>query len=145
MSGVYGWLGRVEGDPGAILGAMAGREVWSPGIRPAGTASPVAGLGVAGPESATYLHEDAGVRIAWHGHPLARGSPNAAEAPAEFARWLAETYRAAGTNLLTMIEGDFALAIIDERRQRLLLAVDRMGARDVVYWRAGSTTAFGSS
>jgi asparagine synthase (glutamine-hydrolysing) len=144
MSGVYGWLGRTDGDAAAILGAMGGRVVWSgPGLpRASGTTD--AALGVAGPHKATHVHTEGGLRIAWHGHPFAPGWPRANEADA-FARRLAEAYRSAGAGFLSTLKGDFALAIVDESRHRALLAVDRIGTREIVYRTAAGLLVFGPS
>ena len=60
------------------------------------------------------------------------------------ARDLAEIYREHGDALPTRLRGSFALAIIDRTRQRLLVAVDRIGSRPLYLLRTGEAIAFAS-
>ncbi|MCG6941998.1 MAG: asparagine synthase, partial [Thiohalocapsa sp.] len=55
---------------------------------------------------------------------------------------LAERYRRDGEQLLDALHGPFALALLDLRRRRLLLAVDRAGARGLYVVRRGGCIGF---
>ncbi|MGE3146296.1 MAG: asparagine synthase (glutamine-hydrolyzing) [Pseudorhodoplanes sp.] len=53
-------------------------------------------------------------------------------------------YEEFGTDFVSHLNGDFALAIWDERRRRLVLARDRMGVRPLFYAQYGGTFFFAS-
>jgi asparagine synthase (glutamine-hydrolysing) len=55
-----------------------------------------------------------------------------------------QLYEEFGTDFVSHLNGDFALAIWDERRRRLVLARDRMGVRPLFYASRGSTFFFAS-
>jgi asparagine synthase (glutamine-hydrolysing) len=57
---------------------------------------------------------------------------------------VAAVYRAFGDRFVERIEGDFSVALFDRRRQRLLLARDRLGLRPLCYAQHGATWLFGS-
>lgn len=54
-------------------------------------------------------------------------------------------YREAGNAFLETLGGNFALVLMDERRARVLLAVDRCGTERLCFARAGNTLAFSTS
>jgi asparagine synthase (glutamine-hydrolysing) len=60
------------------------------------------------------------------------------------ARALADLYREHGDALPTRLRGSFSLAVIDRERQRLLVAVDRIGSRPLYLVRTGEAIAFAS-
>ena len=53
-------------------------------------------------------------------------------------------YEAFGEDFAGRLNGDFALAVFDRRRRRLLLARDALGVRPLYYTRAGQTFLFAS-
>jgi asparagine synthase (glutamine-hydrolysing) len=55
-----------------------------------------------------------------------------------------QLYEEFGTDFVSHLNGDFALAIWDERRRRLVLARDRMGVRPLFHARHGGTFFFAS-
>ncbi|WP_052639570.1 asparagine synthase (glutamine-hydrolyzing) [Pseudorhizobium banfieldiae] len=57
---------------------------------------------------------------------------------------LLQLYESIGEQCLQHLNGDFAFAIWDGRRRRLLLARDRMGVRPLFYTRSGDTLYFAS-
>jgi len=63
----------------------------------------------------------------------------------EVARSLAQGYARNGTQVLTALTGAFALAILDGRNGKALLAVDRMGTRSLCYTTAPGKLVFGST
>jgi asparagine synthase (glutamine-hydrolysing) len=48
------------------------------------------------------------------------------------------------TELATRLDGMFAFAVWDERRQRLILGRDRLGKKPLYYWASGGVLVFGS-
>jgi asparagine synthase (glutamine-hydrolysing) len=61
------------------------------------------------------------------------------------AHALAQGYARKGTDVLTALEGAFALALLDGRRGEAVLAIDRMGTRPLCYSVANGALVFGST
>lgn len=94
---------------------------------------------------------DGSVRITYNGeifnHPElramleARGRRFRSASDTEVVLKLYEEF---GTDFVSHLNGDFALAIWDERKRRLVLARDRMGVRPLFYASRGGTFLFAS-
>jgi asparagine synthase (glutamine-hydrolysing) len=67
------------------------------------------------------------------------------EAHASVAAAIVEGYRKSGPRVLESISGRFALAILDNRAERALLAVDRMGIERLTYAMCDGCLIFGAS
>jgi asparagine synthase (glutamine-hydrolysing) len=63
----------------------------------------------------------------------------AAEAHSPDAVLIAAAYDRLGDAFLRFVAGDFAIALFDRRKRRLLLARDRLGVRPLCYARTGAT------
>ena len=94
-----------------------------------------------GGEATPVLAEVDGVLVVAAGHPRWRGAPDGDGALAAIAR----AWRSSGSAALAQVGGDFALALWDGARGRGLLAIDRIGAHQLVYTRSGDALVFGST
>lgn len=61
-----------------------------------------------------------------------------------FAELIARAYQERGTEFLQLLHGAFSLAIWDEKKQKLLLAIDRLGIRALLWRQEGERLLFGS-
>ncbi|MDH6113748.1 asparagine synthase (glutamine-hydrolyzing) [Kitasatospora sp. MAP12-15] len=111
----------------ALLDLDAGA---GPAIAPA--ANPAAVLTLDG---AITNHVELSRELAAKGHRFA-GRSEAEVALYAYLEW--------GPDFLTRLEGLFALAVWDVRRQELLLARDRLGVKPLCYYRTSSGILFGS-
>ena len=142
MSGICGWVGPSAGDADAALAAMTARFAWS---RPDARMTRIgqrSALAAVGADGAVALVEQGPIRVAVHGHPSSRSNASGIDA---WARDIARMYVERGIRVLDEVEGDFALAIVDEREGRALLAIDRIGVRNIVYQHSGATLVFGAT
>jgi asparagine synthase (glutamine-hydrolysing) len=148
MYGICGWFGAV-GDTAtseAVLDAMLadcgrpkghGGVCVGVGIGQVGALAPApAGAGDAPPDL-VFADQDVVIAVS---DPV-RGLEGEARLG---ARDLAEIYREHGDALPSRLRGSFALAVIDRTRQRLLVAVDRIGSRPLYLLRTGEAIAFAS-
>ena len=70
MSGIFGWLGSLDGDPHQVMASMH-RHAAGPSPMPAfSTIGDRFALGAAGPPGTAFAGEFGPLRIAFHGHPL---------------------------------------------------------------------------
>lgn len=85
--------------------------------------------------------EQEGVVLAWVGHP--RPANQHGESTPAIA--LARAFKERGASALDSIGGDFAIAVWDRSKQRGLIAVDRIGVRQLFYARIEGGLAFASN
>jgi len=140
MRGICGWFSRSAAPDGdqrlkSMLGAHHG-----PVVNAHSVVTSQSGLAVFGTSAAPRLFEDDGFVMAVAGHPRLRDD----RASHDLAG-LARLIRARGKEALDAIGGDFAIACWDNRQQRGLLAIDRIGAHQLVYAAAGDSLAFAST
>jgi asparagine synthase (glutamine-hydrolysing) len=128
VSGLCGWFSH---EPGALpigqMGAALSRDD-QVGLRVAEHGAGALAL-AAGPGNGSLLHEDGLLVAAW-------GQP---------AGTLARLWRSHGPKACAALSGSFAFAILDERRDEALVAIDRNGARPMFYQQVGRTLVFASS
>ncbi len=145
MSGICGWLGSARGDAGATIDAMHGCITW-PGAGPAcSTVGEGFGLASVGSAGTAGVFEFDGLHVAFHGHARWRGEASRFAAPVDVCRRLADAYRAQGAQALSLLDGDFAVAIVDRARDELTLAIDRIGTRSLVYRQEADALVFAAS
>ncbi len=145
MNGLCGWLGHAATleTQQTRLTRMAGH------IGPAAPASfcvgTRGGLTVCGTDTPLHFFRaiDSGVCAAFFGHPRWHSNaPDAIRSTARIAEGFVRAFRDHGTQSLTWLSGDFALALLDERAQEILLAIDRTGIRTLAYHSDARGVAF---
>jgi asparagine synthase (glutamine-hydrolysing) len=133
MTGILGWMGLPAEHPPALLAAMAGAGGAGDHLDFSshyGSGFGIAAIGVPGTAGIFHRH---GLVAAVHGHLLSR-QPGGHQAPiAEVAAQLIDAYLARGLDAFAASRGDYAVALIDPTRNRVGLAVDRMGVHNIVY------------
>jgi asparagine synthase (glutamine-hydrolysing) len=128
VSGLCGWFSHA---PAALpIGQMAAALSRNDGLALQSGEHGAGALALAaGPGSGSMLHED-GLLVAVWGQP---------------AETLARLWRSHGPKACAALSGSFAFAILDERRDEALVAIDRSGARPMFYQQVGRTLVFASS
>lgn len=93
---------------------------------------------------APHVHHAQGVTVAIHGKPrcLSQGQM---PADTNIGAQVHAAYAQGGRGILARLSGSFALAIIDENKGVVLLAIDRMGVERMTWTVSGEAIAFGSS
>ncbi|HEX6707565.1 MAG TPA: asparagine synthase-related protein [Albitalea sp.] len=140
MRGLCGWFSAREGvDGGELLQRMLAAHHGSTPER-ATRAAGASGLAVFGEIGRPTLIESDGFLVALAGHPRLRS----ADASGDPLQAVVRALRERGRQALSDIGGDFALATWDSRQRRGLLAIDRIGAHQMVFARTPDGLAFGT-
>lgn len=141
MTGICGSFSpRLAPDHGAVLRHMlaaAARQPAGDAIKQSGGAC----IGAFGTTPKPALIEHGGLALAFIGHPRLRTARGRSTDPIA----IAEAIGAQGPAALSAIGGDFALAAWDGAKSRGLLAIDRIGVRQLVYARIDDGLAFAST
>lgn len=128
MSGLCGWFSP---DPGALPIDEMAAALCRDGLHAVLAGEHGAGaLAVATHGGGASLLREDGLLVALWG---------------ERPETLARLWRSHGAKACAALSGSFAFAILDERRNEALLAVDRAGGRPLYYQQTGRTLAFASS
>lgn len=114
-------------------------------LQPALTATMRGAMSLDGPSpgleiDALMHHEQGHLTLAWTGHPRFEGGDAGA-----FLASIAPRDWEDPTSLLRRITGPFAIALIDSRERRCLLAVDRLGIMPLAYRYRNGQLLFGST
>jgi asparagine synthase (glutamine-hydrolysing) len=128
MSGICGWFSH---EPGALpIQQMAAPlcRFGQPALRVGEHGAGALAL-AAGPGSGGMLHEDGVLLAIWGERP----------------ETLLRLWRSHGAKACAALSGSFSFAILDERRDEALLAIDRTGGRPLFYQQVGRTLVFASS
>ena len=150
MTGIGGWYapGSARPDAGEVLARMTRILAAAPAELPRTASLGGGAIACSGRGTFIDLGETSAARrlCGVVGRPRFTDASLAAEAArGSVAKTFLAAYERRGADALAMLEGAFALALIDEEREEVLLAVDRMGVWPMVYAvpRPG-TLAFGS-
>lgn len=138
MNGVCGWLGGWYDAPTAAnhLLAMFGDTRTANVATSEFLITPSAALTASGFAAGCDVFRDGDLLVAIEGRPTG---------PAGNARHIANRYREAGEKAVAEIGGAFALAILDTARRTAILAIDRVGARPMVFAHVTDGLVFGAS
>jgi asparagine synthase (glutamine-hydrolysing) len=142
MAGICGWFGTKFDAGEDVLNGMLRSMTRFDHAPPSSISAAGFGLGAAGQGSTALVGEHRGVRIALIGHVSWDGAPQALIGEA-FLRQLVEAYLSQGPGAISRLGGDFSVAIMDLPKRRALLAIDRMGIRNLVFQLRDSTLVFG--
>ena len=141
MNGLAGWVGLRDDAGASTLDAMTAHDDGSSISREVG---PGFGIAAAGHPLTTALARRGGLIVAVSGHPFLQRSAGSPTRIGEVADRLLDAFIAFDIAALGDIRGDFAVAILDIERMRLILAVDRMSVRNIVYAAARGGIVFGA-
>ena len=144
MSGICGWLDNMQGSWRDTLRGMLAPLTRFDQSEPLLAGGEGFGLAAAGPPSTAIVSEQGRLVIGLVGHPLWDGA-SLSGASAAVAQRLADAYSTQGEHALRRLGGDFALVLLHPEAGRALLAVDRIGIRNLVYALRGNTLIFGTT
>lgn len=127
MSGLCGWFSR---EPGAMpVLDMAAPLQRAGGPPPRCAAHSLGAVALAGAAAPGLYHEDGLLVACWGERP----------------ETVARLWRSHGAKACAALSGQFAFALLDERRAEALLAVDRCATRTLYYQMVGRTLLFASN
>lgn len=136
MGSICGWMGPLHCDA-APTTVIAGMTASLPGLTVSSATArvePSAALFVAPPGEGGHGEMGGQVWVAIEGRPRWSSADLAALAEQEgHAAALKAAYHRFDLGLLERLSGPFALAIIDNRKDRLLLTIDRFGSHRMCY------------
>lgn len=143
MAGLCGWFSTEAGSETAPIDARASTLPALEGVAAQSRTSSVGACLVRG----GWIAQDDGRRIAAiAGHPRWR-DPDLQRLADEgdAAQALLQAYGRFGTDLLSRVAGDFALAVLDPASPQLLAAIDRTGQSQLYFAQIPGGVVFGSS
>src|SRR5580765_5026992 len=107
MSGIYGWLGPLDGDPQQAMTSMHRRAAGASPKPAFSTIGERFALGATGPPGTAFAGEFGPIRIALHGHPFWNGEGSGTASPEAFCEQFVRAYRTTGVRALDSVRGDF--------------------------------------
>lgn len=148
MSGLCGWMGygATTAENRQTIERMAGPLARFDGSGVQALVGGSSALAVAARGDSTHLYQKEGLLVAVWGLVRFMDSRLAQLAQAEgVAKVLADGWREGGETILPLLEGAYALCILDDAVGEIILAVDRMGTQPLSYMLTGDGLVFGSS
>ncbi len=133
MSGLCGWAGDGSAQDGAVLQRMGERLCRFDGAQLSKSMGRVAGIASAGDHRTHCIVEDGDLQLALCGHPRWEAANTHLTEITAVCHAFLDDYRKQGPQALSRLKGDFALAIIDGGLDEALLAIDRIGVRNLIY------------
>jgi len=143
MSGIAGWIGLPSPSGTALLDAMLMQPAANDRSKVASLAGPAHGAGAGGLAGTWGLYQGRGLIAALNGHPFWRRPDQNTNDMAAVAAHLLDAFAEQGTDALHGLHGDYAVALADPARGRVVLAVDRMSIRNIIYTLTHGGIVFG--
>lgn len=144
MTGLGGWLGRIDA-PDAVIFRIGARLAAADAPISDSLARTEAGAVVRSGPKTGALATTGTTLLAIVGHPRWHTGSDVLVEIGAVADAILAARPSRGPALLESLRGDFALAIVDTAAQEALLAVDRMGVRNLAYECRGDDLIFGST
>ena len=133
MIGIAGWVG-LRAQPGRTPSrAMLTGPERLEGADVGSVDGPGFGVSARGDAGTSGVFQGRGLVVALNGHPVWRLSGKSLTDLPRVASSLLDAFAKQGTEALRGLHGDYAVAIVDPPRERVVLAVDRMSVRNIVY------------
>lgn len=148
MSGLCGWIGygATSAENRQIVERMVGPLARFDGSEVQALVGGGSALAVAARGDSAHLYQQEGLLVAVWGRVRFMDSRLALLAQAEgVAKALADGWRQGREAVLPLLEGAYALCILDDAAGEGVLAVDRMGTQPLSYLLSGDGLVFGSS
>lgn len=141
MAGICGYWGLA---PSNAIDGMSSALARADGLVAETRCADSYALAFAGVAGTTAAIEHRDLIVVAYGHPRwIGGDPK--ETAVDVLRRLAERFRAEGVKSLIHLGGDFSIALLDPRARTCVLAVDRIGVRNLVFQQRASEFLFGST
>jgi len=140
--GVLGWFGEPDISASVLESMAAEGPTLENAILLSHTASSFA-VGASGLERTTAMVRANGLILALHGHPFWKSAGKRHVLISDVAALFLDAYKEQDVGALKALHGDYSLALVDPERRRLVLAVDRMSVRNIVYAVFDQSIAFG--
>ena len=102
-------------------------------------------LAVAGDDRTSTILADGALVLALSGHPRWRHANIHLADPRAVGHAFIAEYRKTGPEALQGLTGDFALALLDTDSGQALLAIDRIGIRNLIWQQTGDSLVFAST
>jgi asparagine synthase (glutamine-hydrolysing) len=142
MTGVLGWLGAPDSAASTLQAmATAGPRLEASSLASLGDAN--FGVGADGLPRTAGVFGGHGLIAAFYGHPFWMAADRRTTEISEVAARFLDAFTLRGVDSLAALHGDYALALIDPQRSRVVLAVDRMSIRNIVYTAQSEWIVFG--
>ena len=145
MSGLCGWIGGDALPANEILERMGNRLCRIDGAMLSKSLGRVAGIAALGDDRTSCVIEDGDLQLALSGHPRWEDSTSLRTEINSACHAFLRSYRSQGQAALRCLKGDFSLALIDQGRHEALLAIDRIGVRNLIYHIDGAGLIFAST
>ncbi|MFP5380852.1 MAG: asparagine synthetase B family protein [Gammaproteobacteria bacterium] len=145
MDGIFGWMGDHDAHQDLIR-QMGGAACLSPEAILQEHSSQLLGVASCSRFGKAGIHTENGLAAALHGRPrfldadLASLARDRGTAAAAAHGWLRH-----GDRLPRMMEGSFALVVLEPLKKRAFLALDRMGVERLCYAESSGHLVFGTS
>lgn len=145
MSGICGWTGARIEHADEALQKMGERLRRFDKTQLSSRIGATASVAAAGHDKTGCVIEDGGLLLALYGHPRWEHASSRLTEIGAVGKAFIEAYRSMSVESLSNLKGDFSIALIDPERQEALLAVDRIGVRNLVCQQVDGGLIFGST